>query len=269
MYYEEKSIQVPGSDPNTKLHIYIRDCAEGIAWKERPLIVICPGGGYEHTSNREAEPIAFQFLSFGYNVAVLRYSVSPATYPTALLELTSSVIYLKQNASKWHIDTDQIYICGFSAGGHLAASYGVFWHTEDFLSQTFGVSKDFLKPNGLILGYPVITSNEFAHRGSFQRLLGDKEAELSEKMSLEKRVNEYVPRCFIWHTFEDTSVPLENSLLFAESLRKQGIPFEYHVFPKGHHGLALANKLTDSGEGKDILPECTPWISLVHTWIEN
>ena len=116
-------------------------------------------------------------------------------FPTALLELAKSV-ELVRNMRRMYVDPDKIVVEGCSAGGHLAASYGVFWH-EDFVSNKLQVSKDILKPNGMILSYPVITSGEFAHRGSFNNLLRDQYTEeMLEKTSLEKQVNEYVPRAF-------------------------------------------------------------------------
>lgn len=268
MHYEEKEIQVAGSQPGTKLHIYIQDSSDALCWKERPLVLVCPGGGYQHTSDREAEPVAMQFLSMGYHVAVLRYSVAPAVYPTALLELCASMIYIREHAKEWSVKSDAIYVGGFSAGGHLAASLGVFWKTDKQLADYFQVEAEVLQPNALILCYPVITSGEYAHRGSFDNLLAGKQ-ELLDKMSLENQVNEYVPKTFIWHTFEDKSVPLENSLYFAKALREHNIPFEYHVFPNGHHGLGLANRLSESEPGIDTQKACQAWISLCKTFLEE
>ena len=110
----------------------------------------------------------------------------------------------------------------------------------------------------MILSYPVITSGEFAHRGSFNNLLRDQYTEeMLEKTSLEKQVNEYVPRAFIWHTYEDTVVPVENSLLFATELRRHHIPVEFHLFERGCHGLSLANELTAM-----TLPPMAAWIGI-------
>lgn len=268
MYYEVKEIQVEGSLEDARLHVYVQEPSDSIAWKKRPLVMVCPGGGYQYTSDREAEPIAYQFLAMGYHVAVLRYSCAPATYPTALLELCASMKYVRDHAAEWYVDPDAIYVAGFSAGGHLAASLGVFWKTEKMLADYFQVAPEVFKPNALILSYPVITSGEHAHRGSFDNLLGDRQ-DLLDKMSLENQVNEYVPKTFIWHTFEDQAVPLENSLYFANALRRQGIPFEYHVFPMGHHGLGLANRLSDSDPGKDIQTACAQWISLCKIFLEQ
>ena len=122
----------------------------------------------------------------------------------------------------------------------------------------------------MILSYPVITSGEFAHRGSFNNLLRDQYTEeMLEKTSLEKQVNEYVPRAFIWHTYEDTVVPVENSLLFATELRRHHIPVEFHLFERGCHGLSLAHELTDNPQGERIQRECECWITMAIAWMHN
>ena len=98
--------------------------------QKRPVIVICPGGAYCMTSDREAEAIAVRFMGMGYHAVVLRYSVAPARYPVALRQLAKTVALLRENSDKWHIEKNKIIVSGFSAGGHLAASLGVFWNTE-------------------------------------------------------------------------------------------------------------------------------------------
>lgn len=269
MLHETIKLSAPGSQDYARLVTYIQEYTDQLAIGERPMIVLCPGGGYGHTSDREAEPVAFKFLAMGYHVAILRYSVAPAKYPTALLELATAFKLIRENAEKWHVDTDKVLVQGCSAGGHLAASYGCFWK-EEFIAKELGLTdSEILKPNGMILCYPVITSGEFAHRGSFQCLLGEREEELGEKMSLETQVNEDTPKAFIWHTFEDGTVPVENSLFMAMAMRKAGIPCELHIYPRGCHGLALANKLTLGQARKENQPECETWIELAHTWVEN
>lgn len=264
-------IQVEGSLPDTKLITYIQEYSPDLQMDKRPLVLVCPGGGYSRTSDREAETLALQFLAMGYHAAVLRYSCDPAKFPTALLEVATSVALIRNSAEEWHVDTDKIFVQGCSAGGHLAASFGMFWN-QDFVAEGIGLSKEeheLLRPNGMILCYPVITSGEFAHRGSFECLLGAREEELGERLSLEKQVSEDTPKAFIWHTFEDQSVPVENSLLLVSAMRKANIPTEFHMYPRGGHGLALANKLTATSDGNCIQEECQSWIGLVHTWIEQ
>ena len=267
MLHNTYSICAEGSAPDAKLITYIQEYSPAMKMNIRPLILICPGGGYGYTSDREAESMALQFLAMGYHAAVLRYSCAPARYPTALLELASCMKMIREHAKEWNVAEDKIVVQGCSAGGHLAASFGMFWR-EDFIAEALKVQdREILRPNGMVLCYPVITSGEFAHRGSFENLLGDR-TELLEKMSLEKQVNENTPRAFIWHTFEDGSVPVENSLLLAGAMRRAGIPIEFHLYPRGGHGLGLATKLTETADGRSVQPECAGWIHLAHTWLE-
>lgn len=227
----------------------------------RPAVLICPGGAYSGCADIEAEPIAMRFMAAGFHAFILRYSVYPNKYPKALDEVSKSVQIIRQNADEWHIDKDKIAVCGFSAGSHLACSLGVFWNQEPI--KTADESN---KPNAMILSYPVITSGEKAHRGSFDNLCGDN-PELVEKMSLEKRVTKDTPKTFLWHTFADQAVPVENSLLFANALREHDIPFELHIYPEGRHGLALA--IPDTGLTQDdvVSTNVKGWIDLACNWL--
>ena len=250
MRKEVYPIRMEGSMPYAELTVYLHEHYQEIAVETRPLVLVCPGGAYAYTSEREADPLAAQFLAMGYHAAVLRYSCAPAVYPTALTELAYSLALIRRNGEDWYVNPEQIIVLGCSAGGHLAASMGVFWK-EEFLAGALGIRKEeqkLIRPDGMILCYPVITSGEFAHRGSFQNLLGARQEELSAKMSLENQVDKDTPPAFIWHTYEDGAVPVENSLLFVTALRRAGVPAEFHMYPKGSHGLALANRLTQNQE---------------------
>ncbi len=284
MKYEVIDIKIAHSVQAT-LTIYAHeDYTEVYGERKRPMIVICPGGGYEHVSPREGEAIALQFMTTGAHAAVLRYDVSGqgAEFPQHLLELAASVAYVRKHAAEYCIDPDKILVAGFSAGGHLAASLGCFWKEkwlEELMQAETGATMKDYQPNGEILAYPVITSGEFAHRGSFVKIMGSEAergyaplglsaTELEEKLSLENQVTSDFPQTFMWHTFEDGAVPLENSLFFAEALRKAGVNFEYHVFPHGGHGYALATKETAMKEGKEINAQCAQWIDLFKNWMK-
>ncbi|WMJ21936.1 alpha/beta hydrolase [Paludicola sp. MB14-C6] len=237
--------------------------------RKRPAVIICVGGGYEKVVSEKAEPIALQFCASGFHAFVLNYSVTPVRFPGALLELSKAVATIRASASKYNIHEDKIVICGFSAGGHLAASLGVYWK-QGFIQRYLGYDNDENQPNALILGYPVISNKEgIAHLRSMQNLLGkypdQKELEL---FSLEDNVNDLVPPTFLWHTSDDPIVPVDNSLLFASALRKHEIPFELHVYPSGDHGLGLANELTASFLGQ-INPACQNWIDMAIRFINN
>ena len=270
-----EEIRVPGTLADTYLETFFLSVTESFTVQERPLILVCPGGGYHFTSEREAEIIAMQFNAMGYHTAVLRYSCKPAQFPTALLELSRAVAHLRAYAQKYMIDPERIAVLGFSAGGHLAASLGVFWNTEWFakIREEAGVAltAQEIKPDGLILAYPVITSGEYAHRDSFTDLLGEERAKDSwwlEKMSLEKQNLKDVPPVFLWHTSYDSSVPLENSLYFATQLIKARKPLEYHIFPGDVHGISLADWRTRSEKRMEDTA-AVQWIGLVHTWLEK
>lgn len=268
MIHEIIDVTVEGSVGQSTLTTYVIDHSEAIMINKRPMILICPGGGYNHVSEREGEMIALSFLAMGYHAAVLKYSVSPAVYPTQLLEVAKAMCYIRKHVEEWHIDPKKIFVQGSSAGGHLAASLGCFWK-KDLFNEITGGNSELVRPNGMILSYPVITSGEHAHRDSFVKLLDDRYDELVDEMSLEKQISADTPKTFVWHTFEDGAVPVENSLLLMQALRKYNIPFECHIYPKGSHGLALGNELTSADGVKDVQPEVTNWIQMAGTFIKN
>lgn len=236
--------------------------------QRRPVIIICPGGGYQMTSDREAEAEALKFMSMGYHTAVLRYSVAPAVFPQALCQLAKAVCLLREKKDEWLIEEDKIIVMGFSAGGHLAASLGVFWN-KPFLQEATGLTPKQMRPNGMILCYPVITSGEYRHDGSFKYLCGSKYEEQKAFLSLENQVDGDTPKAFLWHTFADTDVPMENSLLFLQAMRKAGVPAEYHLFPDGLHGIGLGNELTANENGRGIVRCCEAWSELAGKWLER
>lgn len=256
-------------DLNPTLTTYIlHNTPELNAGNKRPSILICPGGGYRFTSDREAEPVAMRFLAAGFNAFVLRYRTAPSRHPKPLLDVSRAMWLIRENADEWHVDPDRIAVCGFSAGGHLTASLGVFWN-ESFIREAINMPEGMNRPNALILGYPVIMWGEHAHRGSFFNLLGeDASEEQLRGMSLDLRVNEQTPPTYLWHTFQDQGVPVENSLYFAQALRKQGILFELHVFPDGPHGLSLCDEETAGKNDAMINPHAANWLPLCIEWLK-
>lgn len=132
--------------------------------KARAAVLVCPGGGYRYTSDREAEPIALSFASMGYHAFVLRYSIDmEAVMPRPIKEIAKAMAYIKDHATEWYVDPDKVYVAGFSAGGHLAASLGVFWNDSKMLPEYEGCSER-IRPAGMILGYPVIDLKSTSRR---------------------------------------------------------------------------------------------------------
>ena len=271
MIHKKIEIKAHGMEAVGNLYTYFLDSSIEMRPNEkRPVILMCPGGGYEMTSDREAEPMAMQFLAMGYHVAILRYSVCPVRYPAALLQVAESVLYLKEHTDEYHIDPEKIVVQGCSAGGHLAANYGIAWNSP-FLTKLMGMENDpeRLRVAGLLLCYPVITSGEKAHEESFRNLLGEQYEEKKEELSLENQVTPDTPPTFLWHTATDETVPVENSLYFFQACLQQGVSAELHIYPVGGHGLSLANEETCRANGIGVQKECQSWIGLAQTWLEE
>ncbi len=232
----------------------------------RPAVIVCPGGGYSFRSDREGEPIALRFLAAGMHAFVLQYSVAPSCYPSAALELAAAVKWVRENAEGFGVSPNQIYIAGFSAGGHLCATLGTLW-AEPVFAKALGGESCAWRPDGMILSYPVITMGEYTHRGSRDCLLGpDASPEMICALSLEERVSAKTVPAFLWHTYEDGAVPAENSLLFALALKRAKVPFELHVYEKGGHGLALCDATTARGS-EHLVPDNAGWMELAIRWI--
>lgn len=264
-----EKIKVSGSADYAKVSWYLLDYSEDIGIEKRPIIIICPGGGYSFTADREAEMFALQWCAAGYHAAVIRYSVAPeARFPVAMHEVASVVLKARTMAEEWYIDTERIILEGSSAGGHLVCCYAQRWDKK-LLGELTGECADRLKVNGLILNYPVISSGPYGHKESFEMLLGDKYDELKDDLSLEKTVDSAMPPTFVWTTNEDGLVPAENSLMLALEMRKQGLPVELHMYAKGDHGLGLADVRTITSEGGNIVPSVATWMELARIWMET
>lgn len=233
----------------------------------RPAIVICPGGGYHFCSEREAEPIALRFLMHGFNTYVIWYREKEADelFPKPQQDAAAAVAYVRAHAQEHHTDPDRIAILGFSAGGHLAGSLGVLWHRGE-LWQPMNLTPEQVKPNAMVLCYPVISGGKDAHRGSFNNLTGTEDLSVHEEYSLEKLVTENCPPAFLWHTFEDNAVPVQNSLLMAHALAEHKVLTELHIFPHGKHGASLCSELT--GESL-VIPEAQQWPELAARFLKD
>ena len=268
MYHQRIDLPTEGA----YLETYFLDYSDRLRNSgSRPVVLICPGGGYGYTTDREAEPIALAFASRGYHAAVLRYPCAPVRYPAALVSLCQAVVWLRAHAEEFHIDGSRLCVSGFSAGGHLAASLGVFWQ-EEFLHQLAGCTAEDIRPQALLLGYPVITNGPKGDGYSLRNLLGeDAPAEDFEFHSLEKRVTAHVPPTFIWSTDTDELVPIENTFLFSAALCRAGVSQEVHVYSLGEHGLGLSNAVTeDTLPGKArVCPDCESWIDLAGRWLRR
>jgi len=226
------------SDCNVHAWIHDHQGTEDIVQRSYPAVVICPGGGYHFVSGRESEPIAVRYYAAGYNTFVLNYSVcEDAKDFRPLMQLASAIAQIRANADAWYTIPNQIAVCGFSAGGHLACSSGTLFNEDKFL-KAFDRDAN-VRPDAMILSYPVILSDEYAHVDSIARVSGSEPGSREyDWFGLDKHVDSQTPPTFLWHTAEDDIVPVENSLKLALALSAAKVPFECHVYPIGDHGMA-------------------------------
>jgi acetyl esterase/lipase len=234
---------IPLDNKGVTLTAYLLDAADDLSnAKIRPAVLIFPGGGYYRCSDREAEPVAMAFLAEGYHAFVLRYSVGEnAAFPKSLSDAEEALELLHKKAADWGVEPGKIAVCGFSAGGHLAAALGTMGR---------------VRPNALVLGYPCILES------------------MSETLafrvpSLEQQVDAQTPSTFLFATANDSRVPVENTLAFASALDQTGVPFELHIFQDGAHGLSLAKPHTSNGSRPMVNAEAAAWINLCHAWLRR
>ena len=201
-------------------------------------MLICPGGAYAMTSDREAEGLAVRFLEMGYHAAVLRYSTAPdAVFPDAFLQAAECMKLLKEHADEWFIDPDRILIQGSSAGGHLAAMVSTYWHVPE-LARILDTTPEMIRPAGQILSYPVITAALSEMRVPLKIFLETRRMRAWRKhASLELNVSEYTPKTFIWHTYEDQSVPVQNPCSMSMHWLRQEFRWNSTCSRKDHMDL--------------------------------
>ena len=242
------------------------NAGEALATKKYPCMVVCPGGGYGMTSDREAESVALQFVAEGYRAVVVRYSCKPHVFPQHLREVAGAMELVYQNADDWNIDVSRIAIIGFSAGAHLAAQYSNRYDCPE-VRQLFPESKPV---QASILSYPVITDDpNYSHAGSIKNYLGYEPTERNEKgCANECMVSEKTPPTFLWHTVEDKTVPVQNSLLYAMALSDHKVPYEMHIYPFGEHGLSTVDGVVYAEEKAPNVARAHKWVEDVKTWLK-
>lgn len=235
--------------------------------KVYPCIVVCPGGGYHYTSERESEVIAMQFLPEGYRVFVVQYSVAPHGFPQQLREVAGTMELIYRNAEEWHADPSRVAIIGFSAGGHCAAQYSNRYDCPE-VREIFPESKPV---QASILSYPVITADpKYTHAGTVYNFVGGHTpVDLEEKgVSCHLVVSDKTPPTFLWHTAEDEIVPVENSLFYARALRDHNVPFELHIYPVGPHGLSVVSDQVYVNPLDDKVKRAGKWVEDMKSWLK-
>ena len=244
--------------PEATLEGFLLDCEITLGQeKNRPAVLVCPGGGYVYCSPREAEPVALSYAARGFHAFVLRYSVSKdAAGFTPLEEVDWAIGYIREHAAQWHIDPEKIAVCGFSAGGHLALASGV-------------LAKN--RPNAMILGYPATSAPNIPGGDFLLKILEGRDDVTdadAEKYDLIQKVTPDTPPMFLAATAEDfltafCSLPLVNAYA------RLGKPYEVHIFQYGPHGYSLANEVTADGSQAMLEPAFAQWQELSVQWLHK
>jgi acetyl esterase/lipase len=222
------------------LTAYLPDGVTGL----RPAVVICPGGGYGGLAGHEGHDYALWLNQSGIAGFVLKYRLGSGGYrhPAMLEDAARALRLVRARGDEWGVDGAKVGIMGSSAGGHLASTLLTHWDRGHAAAED-PVERESSRPDAGILCYAVITMGEHTHEGSKQNLLGkEPSSELVRLLSNELQVNAETPPCFVWHTYEDTAVKVENALDFAAALRRHQVPFDLHIYQQGRHGIGLNDR---------------------------
>lgn len=263
-------------------------------YRKRPAMIICPGGAYLIHATKEGEPVAIEFMHRGFQCFVLRYSVgtdrehpekgisAEAKYPTQIIQLMEAMHLIHAHAEEWQIEKEQIFVTGFSAGGHVAASLAVRWNDPGLLeSLYFTPEKEELKPAGVILGYPMLKLNEESflehadvemqeNTGLLYQTIFHTEnpsMEQKESVNLLNYISEKTVPAFLWNCIDDPVVDYRSAIDYVNQCRENGILCEYHLFSQGGHGLSVNSELTVMDE-QDINSSITQWKELALAWCQ-
>lgn len=234
--------------------------------QEKPAVIIFPGGGYAiNAISHEGHDVARKFNEIGITAFVVKYRIPDDRTMLnkeigPLQDAQQAIKVVREQASKYKIDPERIGIMGFSAGGHLASTAGTHFK-ETHIANDKNTS---LRPDFMILIYPVISfQDEFGHLGSRNNLLGNNPSK--EKITMysnELQVTKETPPAFLVHAGDDKTVPVANSIKFYESLVKQNVPAEMHIYQEGGHGFGLNNPTTKD----DWFLTCKHWLE-ANQWL--
>ncbi len=254
-------------DPSVSLEAYLPEKG-----KNRPAVVILPGGAYFALSDREGEQVAEYFAQKGFAAFVLRYStmhpsfdkpdtpINPHTrFPEPLLETAAAIKLIRDNCESLGLDPHKICLMGFSAGGHLAANYCNEWSGE-LIAPPLGLSPEDIKPDCCVLCYAA-TKLHRASQTMNLAVFGNLDfysKELLSRWCAAENVNAHTPPTFIWHTLTDRMVPVSQSYAMAQALADEGIAHELHIFSEGDHAMGLSKGLP-----------AEPWTELAIRFIER
>lgn len=247
-----------GTYPEASLVCYLHE-QPMMRGMTRPGAVMCPGGAYVGLTPHEGEQMAMNFFSQGYHAFVVKYSVGlRCAWPQPVVETSIAMRMIRAHAEEWSLNPDRLLVGGFSAGGHVASSLGVYWN-DPAIQQLAGCTEEENKPNALFLCYPCINME--------MPLVEDGELKLLP-VENEKLVGEHTPPTFLVHTYDDTLVPMEQSMQFVAAMSAHNRPVEYHVYTPGGHGALCGAKPMVTQEGRST-PSVSDWLPQLLQWLDE
>ena len=237
-------------------------------YPSRGGVVVLPGGAYLYHGTSEGEPVAAAFAAAGYNAYLLRYSIGDhAAFPNSAADVCRALKLIREKSAKWGQNPDKLALCGFSAGGHVAACAGTMWNREDVRCAS-GCTGEEGKPNALILGYPCITVDIQGQGDMYALLRGNRTMEqLRAIASAEKWVGPHTPPVFLWNIYHDKMVPVEHGLKLMAALAEQNVPFECHTYMDGAHACALAAPASSLGDPVRESAHVARWFTDCREWL--
>lgn len=261
-------------DGRVHLTTYVLDVYRRTQGMTRPAMIVLPGGGYEHISTSEGEPVALTFNQLGYNAFVLTYSVGDESrWPNPLVEVAWAVKTIREHAEEWQIDPNKIATVGFSAGGSLSGIFATHWNNP-VVAETLGCAPEDIMPNACCVGYgpsdlSLILDMDEAVKAQF--VAGGEGAMIADgtpEASFVNYINETTRPMFVWHSRTDEVVSAQNAMAVGSKMYELGLPFELHVFDDGHHGQSSNNRIShpdDADRGKSI----GMWVPLADMWLRR
>lgn len=266
-------IQLVEGRPDVYLDAYVAEPMKGFT---RKALLVIPGGAYLHVGAGEGEPIVQAFIPYGYNAFILHYTVGENNgrpFPAQLIEATLAIKHIKDHADEYGIDPEELFVVGFSAGGHLAGAVATMWKREDVM-EAAGIPYGYNKPKGVMLIYPMISpdySNCEKYTHAWETLLGceNPPKERLDMAAVEKHADADSAPIFLAHTFNDPIVDVRNAMALGKVYAEAGVPFEMHIYPDGPHGLSVANETSARGRPGYINPAFAEWVRLAAAWAET
>ena len=251
----------------------------------RPAVIVCPGGAYQNCPRHgiEGDSVAMTYAVDGFQAFVLEYSIAQKApqektlFPAQIFDLGKAFLTIREHAAEWHIDTEKIAVCGFSAGAHLCSMYASTWH-EGLLAERFGCDNSLFRPMAAVLIYGIydyVLQEKYNSRiqdGPFGEwnvpVFGCEkpDEETLKRYSPVSHVSEYMPPAFLAAATDDNLVSPMNTIRMAEKLQEMGRPYECHMFQYGQHGFALGHNLFEPFR-KELEHACAQWVPLSKTFL--